>query len=69
MAPLIISHRGKINLGSPENVLIGIQEAIDIGVDMIEFDIRRTKDDFLVCYHDPTVNGTMVSDLTFDELK
>ena len=69
MSPLIISHRGKINLGSPENVLIGIQEAIDIGVDMIEFDIRRTKDDFLVCYHDPTVNGTMVSDLTFDELK
>ena len=47
MSPLIISHRGKINLGRPENVLIGIQEAIDIGVDMIEFDIRRTKDDFL----------------------
>ena len=69
MAPLIISHRGKINLGSPENVLIGIQESIDIGVDMVEFDVRKTKDDFLVCHHDPIVNGTMVSDLTFNELK
>ena len=69
MSPLIVSHRGKINLGSPENVLIGIQEAIDVGVDMVEFDIRRTKDDFLVCHHDPTVNGKMVSDLNFNELK
>tara|TARA_B100001250_G_scaffold87796_1_gene72604 strand:- start:975 stop:1664 length:690 start_codon:yes stop_codon:yes gene_type:complete len=69
MSPLIISHRGKINLGSPENVLIGIQEAIDLGVDMVEFDVRRTKDGYLVCHHDSTVDSKRVSDLNFCDLK
>jgi len=68
MSPLIISHRGKISLGSPENVLIGIQEAIELGVDMVEFDVRRTKDGFLVCHHDATVEDKMVSDLNFSDI-
>ena len=68
MSPLIISHRGKIGLGSPENVLIGIQEAIELGVDMVEFDVRRTKDVFLVCHHDATVEDKMVSDLNFSDI-
>ena len=69
MSPLIISHRGKINSGSPENVLTGIQEAIELGVDMIEFDVRSTKDGVLVCHHDSTVNTKKVSDLNFSYLK
>jgi len=69
MSPLIISHRGKINLGSPENVLVGIQEAIELGVDMVEFDVRRTKDGCLVCHHDATVEDKLVSDLSFKALK
>jgi len=68
MSPLIISHRGKISLGSPENVLIGIQEAIELGVDMVEFDVRRTKDGFLVCHHDATVEDKMVSELNFSDI-
>ena len=69
MSPLIISHRGKVDLVSPENVLIGIQEAIKLGVDMIEFDVRSTKDGRLVCHHDATVDNRMISDLTYDVLK
>jgi len=69
MSPLIISHRGKINLGSPENVLIGIQEAIELGVDMVEFDVRKTKDGCLVCHHDSTAEDKLVSDLSFKALK
>ena len=42
MAPRIISHRGKVDLSSSENSLVGIQEAIDLGVNMIEFDVRKT---------------------------
>ena len=34
-------------MGSPENALIGILEAIELGVDMVEFDVRRTKDGYL----------------------
>ena len=69
MSPLIISHRGKIDLGSPENVLIGIQEAIELGVDMVEFDVRRTKDGVLVCHHDATIGHKRVSDLSFNDLR
>jgi len=69
MSPLIISHRGKIDLGSPENVLIGIQEAIELGVDMVEFDVRRTKDGYLICHHDATVEDRIVSDLNLNDLK
>tara|TARA_B100001250_G_scaffold92716_1_gene77166 strand:+ start:1096 stop:1803 length:708 start_codon:yes stop_codon:yes gene_type:complete len=69
MSPLIISHRGKIDLGSPENVLIGIQEAIELGVDMVEFDVRRTKDGVLVCHHDATIGNRRVSDLSFNDLR
>ena len=68
MSPRIISHRGKIDLDSPENDLVGIQEAIDLGVDMVEFDVRRTNDNVLICYHDADINGTLISELSFNEI-
>ena len=68
MSPRLISHRGKIDLDSPENDLVGIQEAIDLGVDMVEFDVRRTNDGILVCYHDADINGTPISELSFKEV-
>ena len=61
MSPRIISHRGKIDLSSPENDLRGIQEAIDLGVGMVEFDVRKTSDEVLVCHHDAKANGISVS--------
>ena len=69
MSPRIISHRGKTDLSSPENDLTGIQEAINLGVDMVEFDVRKTSDDVLVCHHDAEVNGISVSNLTYESLK
>ena len=49
MSPRIISHRGKTDLSSPENDLRGIQEAINLGVDMVEFDVRKTYDEVQKC--------------------
>ena len=69
MSPRIISHRGKIDLSSPENDLRGIQEAIDLGVGMVEFDVRKTSDEVLVCHHDGKVNGVSVSSLTYESLR
>ena len=69
MSPRIISHRGKIDLSSSENDLIGIQEAINLGVDMVEFDVRKTSDGVLVCHHDAKVNGVSVSNITYNSLK
>ena len=34
------------------------KEAIELGVDMVEFDVRRTKDGFLVCHHDATIGNS-----------
>ena len=69
MSPRIISHRGKTDLSSPENDLTGIQEAINLGVDMVEFDVRKTSDEVLVCHHDAKANGISVSKLTYESLK
>ena len=69
MSPRIISHRGKIDLSSPENDLRGIQEAIDLGVSMVEFDVRKTSDEVLVCHHDGKVNGVSVSSLSYESLR
>lgn len=67
----IIAHRG--NSGPmPENTLIAINSAIDLGVDMVEVDVRLTKDGIPILMHsdrvDDTTSGSgLVKDLTWDE--
>jgi glycerophosphoryl diester phosphodiesterase len=39
----------------PENSLEAFEEAVRIGADMIELDVRRTSDGLLVASHDPVV--------------
>lgn len=51
----VIAHRGDWR-GAPENSLQGFQNCIDMGVDMIEIDIHKTKDGMLVLMHDDTLN-------------
>ncbi|MBM7715409.1 glycerophosphoryl diester phosphodiesterase [Bacillus thermophilus] len=69
----VAAHRG-YSAEYPENTLLAFQKAVDLGVDMIEFDLRLSKDNVVVIIHDDTVdrttNGTgMVNDLTLKELK
>ena len=59
---------------SPENSLKGIEECINMGVDMIEIDVRMSKDGHLIVIHDETVDRTTngkgeVADLTLNELR
>ena len=54
---LRIGHRGAAG-HAPENTLAAIQKGIDLGVDLVEIDVRRTADDVLVVLHDRTVNRT-----------
>lgn len=69
----IIAHRG--NSGPmPENTLVAIESAVDLGVDMVEIDVRLTKDGVAVLMHDDgvdiTTSGTgCVRDLTWEELR
>ena len=70
---LVIAHRGGRYLG-PENTLYTYQLAVDLGVDVLEMDIHRTRDGQLVVLHDSTVdrttNGTgAVDQFTLAQLK
>jgi glycerophosphoryl diester phosphodiesterase len=54
---IIMGHRGAAAL-EPENTLLSISRAMEIGVDAVEVDVHLTKDKDLVVIHDPTVDRT-----------
>ena len=70
---LKIGHRGS-RAYEPENTLRSFKKAIELGVDAVELDVRRTKDDKIVVIHDAKVDRTtngkgLVSELTLEEIK
>jgi len=70
---LVVAHRGDWR-HAPENSLAAIENCIRMGVDMVEIDVRRTKDGELVLMHDVTIDRTTtgkgpVSDWTLDSLR
>lgn len=70
---VVVAHRGDWR-NSPENSLQAFQNCIDMGVDMVEIDVRRTSDGVLVVMHDNTLdrcsNGKgKISDHTYAELQ
>ncbi len=54
---IIMGHRGAAAL-EPENTLLSIGRAIEIGVDAVEIDVRLNKDKEVVVIHDSTVDRT-----------
>lgn len=70
---LVAAHRA-VHITHPENSLPAIQEAIDIGVDIVELDVKVTKDGVPILMHDGTINRTTTgtgkpSDYTLEELR
>jgi len=39
-----------------------------LGADMIEFDVRRTKDNVFIVYHDGLIQGKPIKELTYEEV-
>jgi len=73
MPPLIIGHRGASAV-APENTMAAFREAIAVGADGIEFDVRLTRDGVPVIIHDSTLRRTAqlphrIADLTWSELQ
>ncbi len=71
--PQVIAHRGYSG-AYPENTLCAIRGAIAIGVDMVEVDVRLSRDRVPVIFHSPslmpiTACPRRVEELTVDELK
>ena len=69
----VIAHRG-FSGKFPENTVVAFKEAIKLGVDDIEMDIKITKDGTLVILHDESVdrttNGTgKIQELTIEQVK
>jgi len=64
---LIIAHRGAVG-DARENTTESFERAIALGADMIEFDVRRTKDKVLIAYHDESIQGKPVRELTFEAI-
>ena len=65
---MVAAHRG-VAAGAAENTIAAFTNAIDVGADMIEFDVRRTRDGELIAFHDAVVGGAPVSGLTRDEIE
>jgi len=66
--PLIIAHRGGAQLGEIENTVQAFQKSISLGIPMAELDVRKTKDQHLVCYHDQSIDGKLLANLNYREL-
>ncbi|WP_294335052.1 glycerophosphodiester phosphodiesterase family protein [uncultured Sphingomonas sp.] len=78
---IIVAHRGchraapYSGLGlTPENSFAALDQCVALGVEVMETDVRRTRDGYLVMVHDETVDRTTdghgkVSDLTLAQIK
>jgi glycerophosphoryl diester phosphodiesterase len=53
----VVAHRGA-SLDAPENTLDAIRVAVEYGADLVEVDVRQTRDGTLVLMHDSTVKRT-----------
>jgi glycerophosphoryl diester phosphodiesterase len=71
--PLVIAHQGGDDIW-PGNTMFAFQNAVDLGVDVLEMDLHITNDGILVLMHDETVDRTTdgsgeIEAMTLDQLK
>lgn len=74
---LVIAHQGGMGVG-PGNSMEAFRNAVRVGADFLETDIRRTKDGVFVLNHDAEIGGLKIfkwhlggkriSDLRYDQL-
>jgi glycerophosphoryl diester phosphodiesterase len=57
---LVFAHRGA-HLVARENTLEAFRDAVALGVDGVELDVRRSADGALVVHHDPSVKGHVIA--------
>ncbi len=70
---LVVAHRGDWRY-APENSLPAIDNAIKIGVDIVELDVQRTKDGQIILMHDSKLDRTttgkgLISEWTLDSIR
>ncbi len=70
---MVTAHRGDWR-NAPENSLLAFKYAMEMGVDIVELDLNKTKDGVIVIMHDQTIDRTTngkgkPGDYTLNELK
>jgi len=70
---LVAAHRGA-HMGNFENSIASTKKSIALGVDIIEMDVRTTKDGHIILMHDSSIDRTTtgkgkVKDLTLAEIR
>jgi glycerophosphoryl diester phosphodiesterase len=70
---LNIAHQGGERLW-PSNTMFAFQNAVDMGVDVLEMDVHQTADGVLILMHDDTVDRTTggsgaINEMTFAEIQ
>jgi len=70
---LVCAHRGDWR-NAPENSLQAVKNCIDMGVDIVEIDIQKSKDGHLILLHDETLDRATTGkgyakDWTLDSIK
>lgn len=55
--PLVIAHAGG-NLVSPSNTMYALHEAVEMGADVLDLDVRMTSDGVVVARHDRELSTT-----------
>lgn len=65
---LVVAHRG-YHAQAHENTLEAMQQAVAMGADMVEFDVRRCADGELIVHHDPDIHGQTLARMDFGEIQ
>lgn len=55
--PVVTAHRG-FSGRYPENTLVAFKQAVELGVDVVDFDVRESCDGQLVIVHDSMLDRT-----------
>lgn len=66
-ARLVIAHRGN-RVAAPENTVVALRQAVDLGADGLEIDVRVTRDGVPILMHDATLERTTTGRGRVDEV-
>lgn len=64
---VVQAHRGASGY-EHQNTIKAFDKAVELKSDAIELDIRKTKDNLIVVFHDPTFEGVHINDWNYHDL-
>ena len=64
---IIMAHRGA-SAYERENTLRAFERAIELGADVVEFDVRKTADHVLIVHHDEKIRGRIIRELPYADV-